>query len=297
MVGGRGVRLSPRSVVRESELFLAHDPREERRQGKLELQVDLASSVELSWLEELLPELLRRERTTGFDAERQRVTTVSQLWYQDLLIREGSSPVIDRAVAASLLAAALRERASSLFGDDPSASAWLARYSMVREAIPELCWPEITEGHLEALLEPLCNGRTSVQEVLQANKVPYLESLLDATQQRELAVRAPLSIQVPSGRNVRLLYEPSRPPVLAVKLQELFGWSETPRLARGRIPVLLHLLGPNARPVQITSDLASFWNTTYHQVRKDLRRRYPKHAWPEDPRTARAMKSSGKTTS
>jgi ATP-dependent helicase HrpB len=74
-----------------------------------------------------------------------------------------------------------------------------------------------------------------------------------------------------------------RPPVLAARVQELFGWTETPRLARGRVPVLLHLLGPNYRPVQITDDLQNFWATTYHQVRKDLRGRYPKHAWPEDP--------------
>ncbi|MGA7497100.1 MAG: ATP-dependent helicase C-terminal domain-containing protein, partial [Isosphaeraceae bacterium] len=80
----------------------------------------------------------------------------------------------------------------------------------------------------------------------------------------------------------------------AVRLQELFGWTETPRLARGRVPVVLHLLGPNSRPVQITADLKSFWTTTYHQVRKDLRRRYPKHAWPEDPLTAKASGGPGK---
>src|SRR5271170_4346304 len=96
------------------------------------------------------------------------------------------------------------------------------------------------------------------------------------------AESAPPTITVPSGRQVRLTYEVGRPPVLAVRLQELFGWTETPRLARGRVPVLLHLLGPNNRPVQITNDLRSFWTTTYHQVRKDLRGRYPKHAWPED---------------
>ena len=80
-----------------------------------------------------------------------------------------------------------------------------------------------------------------------------------------------------------LTYEIGRPPVLAVRLQELFGWTETPRLARGRVAVLLHLLGPNNRPVQITNDLRSFWTTTYHQVRKDLRGRYPKHPWPGRP--------------
>jgi len=95
-------------------------------------------------------------------------------------------------------------------------------------------------------------------------------------------------LTVPSGRSVPLQYEPGKPPVLAVRIQELFGWAETPRLARGRAPVLLHLLAPNMRPQQVTDDLRSFWNTGYQVVRKELRRRYPKHAWPEDPWSAKS---------
>jgi ATP-dependent helicase HrpB len=97
---------------------------------------------------------------------------------------------------------------------------------------------------------------------------------------------APETIAVPSGSRIRLRYEPGRPPVLAVRLQELFGLAETPTVAGGRIKVLLHILGPNFRPVQITQDLRSFWDVTYAQVRKDLRARYPRHAWPEDPWSA-----------
>jgi len=91
---------------------------------------------------------------------------------------------------------------------------------------------------------------------------------------------------VPSGSRIRLQYSASGPPVLAVKLQEVFGWRETPRLARGRVPVLLHLLAPNGRPAQVTRDLESFWRSGYAEVRKELRGRYPKHPWPEDPLTA-----------
>ena len=160
----------------------------------------------------------------------------------------------------------------------------------MKQAVPEIDLPEIGESAFAALLEQLCQGRTDVEEVRQTDKLAYLEGLYNSAQRRELAQSAPLSLQVPSGRQVRLHYEPDRPPVLAVRLQELFGWTETPRLARGRVPVVLHLLGPNSRPVQITADLKSFWTTTYHQVRKDLRRRYPKHSWPEDPLTAQAIR-------
>ena len=115
-----------------------------------------------------------------------------------------------------------------------------------------------------------------------------LQGRLTAPQRQAVAAEAPERIEVPSGSQIALQYEVGRPPVLAVRIQELFGLRETPRLAGGRVPVLLHLLAPNYRPQQVTDDLASFWANTYPQVRKELRARYPKHAWPDDPLTAPA---------
>lgn len=283
MVGGRGVRLAPESVVREGDLFLALDPREQRRQGTLELQVRLASAVRLEWLEELTPELLRRERATVYDPARERVVGVSRLWYLDLLLREDANQPVDPSKVSAVLAEALRPRAEAIFREDPAAASWLARYAFVKAALPELDWPEIGEPAFTEMLETICQGHVKLEEIRRVDKISYLESRLSQALSRELFQGAPVSLQLPGGRQVKLTYEIDRPPVLAARLQELFGWTETPRLARGRVPVLLQLLGPNYRPVQITSDLKSFWSTTYHQVRKDLRNRYPKHAWPEDP--------------
>ncbi|MEZ5976583.1 MAG: ATP-dependent helicase C-terminal domain-containing protein, partial [Planctomycetota bacterium] len=95
-------------------------------------------------------------------------------------------------------------------------------------------------------------------------------------------------LRTPRGREVRLVYEGAKAPVLAARIQDLFGLERTPRVARGRVGVVLHLLAPNGRPQQVTDDLESFWNTTYGVVRKELRRRYPKHDWPEDPRQGRS---------
>jgi ATP-dependent helicase HrpB len=124
---------------------------------------------------------------------------------------------------------------------------------------------------------------------LRSALLPAMLDLLPYPLQRLIDTEAPQTIAVPTGNRIRLEYAPQSdesritPPVLAVRLQELFGWTETPRIAAGRVPVRLHLLGPNFRPVQITDDLRSFWSTTYFQVRKDLRVRYPKHSWPQDP--------------
>ena len=103
-----------------------------------------------------------------------------------------------------------------------------------------------------------------------------------------LDANAPPTIRVPSGMERRIVYAPGEPPVLAVKLQELFGLADTPRIAGGRVPLTLHLLSPAGRPIQVTQDLRSFWERTYPEVKKELKGRYPKHPWPDDPWTAQA---------
>jgi ATP-dependent helicase HrpB len=141
---------------------------------------------------------------------------------------------------------------------------------------------------LKALLPDLSAGRRSLEELRRAPWLDFLRGALSYPQQQTLDREAPERLLVPSGNRITLDYSSGRP-VLAVKIQELFGLAETPRVAGGRVPVLLHLLAPNMRPQQITDDLKSFWNNTYQQVRKDLRGRYPKHAWPEDPWNAVAQ--------
>jgi ATP-dependent helicase HrpB len=288
MVGGRGVRLGPESVVRDAEFYLALDARDDRRSGPREAQVRLASTIKLEWLEELFPDRMRREQQTRYDEPRGRVIAASQLWYDDLLLREDSTAVTNLADAGLVLAEALESHAPALVRSQPQAAHWLARLDLVKRALPEMGWTEFDDAALARVVAMVCQGRTRLEEVEQSNLVPFLQSRLTPALVRELDASAPEAITVPSGRAVRLTYEIERPPILAVRLQELFGWTETPRVARGRVSVLLHLLGPNGRPVQITDDLRSFWTTTYHQVRKDLRRRYPKHAWPEDPFQAQA---------
>ncbi len=283
MVGGRGVRLAPGSVVRDAELYLAIGAREDRRGDQLAVHVDLASIVRREWLEELHPHRLRRERVSRYDTTRNRVISSTQLWFLDLLIREDLLPDVDDDEASKLLAEALRPDFARFFRENSRIAAWLARVEFLRQAVPESNWPVFDDLAFGDILEQICRGKSTVEEVRRVDLLAFLQGRLDAKQLRELRESAPESVALPSGRRVTLAYEQGRPPVLAARLQDLFGWTETPRLARGRIPVLLHILGPNHRPVQITNDLRSFWTTTYHQVRKDLRGRYPKHAWPADP--------------
>jgi ATP-dependent helicase HrpB len=139
---------------------------------------------------------------------------------------------------------------------------------------------------IDQWLGPYLDGITTLDRVTRMDLSTPLRALLTWEQQQHLDRLAPTHLTVPSGSHVRLDYESSEMPVLAVRLQEMFGCQDTPRVASGKIPVMLHLLSPAKRPVQVTQDLAGFWRNTYRDVRKELRGRYPKHHWPDDPLTA-----------
>ncbi|MCE9596205.1 MAG: ATP-dependent helicase HrpB [Planctomycetes bacterium] len=285
MVGGRGLVFGQESVVRDHELFVVLDADLGRR-GQASARVRQASAIERAWLDEFAGGALHEERETHFDEARGRAFAVRRVLYEDLAIEESETGAPDPATAtASLLDFARRNptRALELDGD---VGRFLARVRSLREWLPELGLASHDFDDLIDALAPWCDGKTNVDELRRVPLLDVLRSRLSREQVKAIEEHAPEALDLPSGSTRRLEYEPGKPPVLAVRLQELFGLADTPMVARGRVRVLLHLLAPNQRVVQVTQDLASFWNTTYLQVRKDLRARYPKHSWPEDPWTA-----------
>jgi ATP-dependent helicase HrpB len=286
MVGGGGVRLGRETVVQDAEYFVAVDARGDDRSREKEAQVRIASGIEEGWLEELFPQEVKRRRGAVFDEAKQRVVGVSGVYYRDLVLREERDVAVDGETAGRVLAEALKSRAREMFDGDERARNVLARVALLREHMPEKGWPAFDQEGLAEVLVEACRGRRSVEEVTGGRLVEALTGRLAWPLDRLLEEHAPEALEVPTGNRIKLQYEGGKGPVLAVRLQEVFGWTETPRVAGGRVPVVMHLLGPNYRPVQITGDLRSFWATTYFQVRKDLRASYPKHSWPEDPLTA-----------
>jgi ATP-dependent helicase HrpB len=162
-------------------------------------------------------------------------------------------------------------------------------------------WPDVSEATLQATLDdwllPYLAGMSRLAHLKRLDLQAALLALLPWAQQRQLDELAPTHCAVPSGSRLRLDYSQDNP-VLAVRLQEMFGLQQTPRVGGGKVPVLIHLLSPARRPVQITQDLAAFWKGSYHEVRKEMKGRYPKHYWPEDPLqaqpTTRTRKKAGK---
>ncbi len=286
MVGGRGLVFAQESVVRDAELFVVIDADLGRRGADARARVRQASAIDRGWLADVAGGMLREVRETRFDELRGRAFGVKSLMYRDLAIEEGETGAPEPAEATRLLfefARAHPERAIDLSGD---VGRTIARLRSLANWMPELALPSHDELDLVGALESWSDGLSSVDELRALPLGDVVRSRLTREQARALDEFAPDALPLPSGNQRRLEYEPGKPPVLAVRLQELFGLADTPTVARGRVRVLLHLLAPNQRVVQVTQDLSSFWNTTYAQVRKDLRARYPKHSWPEDPWTA-----------
>lgn len=284
MIGGRGVRLAPTSGVTEAELFVCLDV----DAGGADSFVRMASAVQRDWLPR---ERITTRIETIFDDQTERLTARKRVRFDDLLLEESHAHIADENEAARVLAAAAAERLDRVLPPaDSEAGRFRTRVRCLRSWMPESNLPAFDASDLAELLEHLARGRRSLTELRTGPWLDLLRGQLTFDQQRLLDREAPDRITVPSGSQIRIEYEEGRPPVLAARIQELFGLTDTPRLAAGRVKVLLHLLAPNYRPQQVTDDLSSFWANTYPLVRKQLRGRYPKHSWPEDPLTAEAIR-------
>ena len=225
----------------------------------------------------------------AFDAARATVQGTRRTCFEDLVLAEVAVQIPRGAeVERVLAAAAAADLARALPLEDEEVAALRTRVACLRAWRPELDLPALDDAALAHLLPDLVGGHRSFETLRRIPLFDLLRGRFTWAQGQALEQEAPTHFEVPSGSRIRLRYEEGRPPVLAVRIQEVFGLLETPTVAGGRVKVLLHLLAPNHRPQQITDDLPSFWAKTYARVRAELRGRYPKHAWPADPYAARA---------
>ncbi len=303
LANGRGARLSPKSGVRNRPYILA-------------VQVDAGTKGE--WFIHLAcalsPGLIRAECCERIETRR-KVTWDTGLerlaaWEEEglgsvILSRRPSVPVDDEAIP--LLLAAISDSSLELLNWSSTARQLQGRARLLRQAFPEEEWPDIDDDwllkNLPEWLEPFLYGARSKREILAIDLPTALKALFSRNQLLLLGERAPTHITVPSGSRITIEYGTGEAPILAVKLQEMFGCADTPAIAAGRVRLVLHLLSPARRPVQVTRDLKGFWENGYREVKKELKGRYPKHPWPDDPwnavptrMTNRALKTRGKVS-
>ncbi|MEZ5403438.1 MAG: ATP-dependent helicase HrpB [Bryobacteraceae bacterium] len=271
---GGGSATLQRDLHAKQRFLVALDVEERRERGLP--QVRLAMPIEPDWLLDLFPHRVAESEGAEWNRTAERVESVSQLRYERLVIEEWRSGAVDPEAAAALLAHKAVEAGIERFVDVEALEAFLARrhFAAQHAGIPE---PSVEEA-----LRGACIGLRSFAELKQTDLIDAMEVALTHEERRVLDEVAPDRIRLPSGRNARIHYARDKGPWVASRLQDFFGLRETPAVARGAVPLVVHLLAPNQRPVQTTTDLAGFWQRLYPTVRRELMRRYPKHAWPEN---------------
>ncbi len=286
MANGRGAILPPGDLLAGNEMLIFPHLDAGKHEGK----VYLAAPLSLDELKTFHAHLLCKKKEMQWDATGSSIILRQNSYLGKAVVESSPLSEINYDQLLTLFLQGIEQRGADCLPWSKNARILQARVESLR--FWEIGnWPDLNDAGLMKNLQwlaPYCLKMRRLNQLQQLNLHTILLSLLSWDKQKELDQLTPERFKVASGSHVKLDYNPGHPPVLAVRLQELFGQTETPKICNGRIPVLLHLLSPARRPVQVTGDLASFWRNTYPQVKKELAGRYPKHYWPDDPLIARA---------
>lgn len=277
--GRRGV-LARESVVHDRPLFVAAEVREVGQTGgETNTILSLATAIEPAWLSELFPEDLGRETRCFYDPTARRVYAEEQRRFRGLALEKRALEPPPADEAARLLAEEVLAGRLKLETWDHGVEQWIVRLNRLSAWCPELELPPISEADRRHLVEQLCHGVFTYKELKDRPVKPVVEGWLSAAQRELLDRHAPARLELANGKHPKVAYDAANPPHIALRIQELFGITQTPRIALGRVPVLVHIMSPAMRPVQVTQDLAGFWQEHYPRIKQELQRKYPKHEW------------------
>ncbi|MEO5856275.1 MAG: ATP-dependent helicase HrpB [Chthoniobacterales bacterium] len=276
--GRRGV-LARESVVHRARLLVATEIREiEDSAQERQVLLTLATRIEEAWLRELFPEAFRESVEVTWDAAARRVVGRRQTSFHDLVLRHDTTEA-PAAEAGALLARQVAAGTCPLKNWDNAVEQWILRVNWIAASAPELELPAISEEDELLLIEQVCSGAVSYKEIKDRAVWPAVKSWLSSAQQGLVDQYAPERIALPNGRKAKVIYSASGPPAVAVRIQDLYGVERNLTIGPGRQPLVIQVLAPNHRPIQITSDLEGFWREAYPRVKKELQRKYPKHEW------------------
>ena len=289
---GRGAFFSQPEALAKSEYLVVPD----LEAGATEARIHLAAPVTAAELETHLGGTITTMAEVRWDSRERLVVARRQRRLGAILLADDAlrDPSVTDVTAAMLVG--IRELGLVALPWTPELRQWQSRVLLCAstDADTREPWPDVSDATLlrtlDTWLVPWLDGVSRATHLARVDLPGALHALLNWNRQQQLEELAPTHLTVPSGSRVPIDYLDGPVPSLSVRLQEVFGMTTTPRVGGGRVPVLLKLLSPARRPVQVTQDLASFWNTAYHEVRKELKGRYPRHYWPEDPLQAEATK-------
>jgi ATP-dependent helicase HrpB len=282
LVHNRRGSLARDSVV-DAALFVASEIREVEsargRERNLNVVLNLASAVKQEWLRELFPADFREVQTMSFDPALKRVVARTEIRFRDLVLEEKLSQDIPSDQAAKILAGEVVAGRLSLDNWTDAVEQWILRVNRLHEWMPDLELPLITDGDRASIIEHICHGTARYSEIKNRAVLPVVKSWLSQQQQKWVDEYAPERVQLPNGRMVKVAYTADAPPLIAARIQDLYGIKEGLWIAQRRVLVRIQVLAPSNRPVQVTDNLSLFWRETYPKLKTQLQRRYPKHEW------------------
>ena len=273
----RGV-LARESAVQHSPLFVAAEVREVEGR-EVNTIFSLATAIEADWLRELFPEDMKSDLHVEFDAQARRVQAAELVRFRGLALSAKRVDPPPAEAAARILADEILAERLPLPNWDHGVEQWLLRLRLLCRHCPELQLPDITEADRQHLIEQLCHGAVSYKDIKEREVKPLVMSWLSEAQRQLLDQHAPERLALPNGRTPKVTYETAGSPHISLRIQELYDVTRTPQVAMGRVPVVVHILTPGMKPVQVTQDLANFWREHYPKIKSELARKYPKHLW------------------
>ncbi len=284
LVGNRRGKLDEESCVKNAPAFVAAEITEvEAREIIVHLR--RATAIDPAWLASLFPEDLAMSDGAAWDEARRRVVARKETRFRDLVLeaRETDQNVhLDQA--AGILAGKVLAGELVLKNWDHTVEQWTARLTLLGQAMPELEMPGWTAQDKADAIAQICHGSVAYKDIKEANVWRVLRDWLSHAQRAALDAYCPERIDLPNGQSAKITYEPGRDPFISVRVSHLFGVWETPTIASGRVPLLVHILTPGQKPWQMTKDLKGFWASGYAQMKKEVAGRYPRHPWPDNPR-------------
>ena len=276
---GRRAEISDKSIIKDGQVLLSVEVLELARSGKATSYLNLNTQIPMDLMEEFfLDELDEREETLFNESER-CVEKKRQLLFRGLALQEEKLKEIDSTEAAEVLAKEVQAGNLKLKTWDAKVDKWIEKVRYLATIFPEKELPTYSEEDILIILQEICDGAVRYKEIKDRNCLDYVMNALSWDDQQFVKDTAPDRLKLPSGRFMKLTYEEGKPIKGRAFIADLFGLEETPKLCQGRVPVLLEILAPNHRPIQLTEDLESFWRDLYPELKKELSRRYPKHRW------------------
>lgn len=277
--GRRGV-LARESVVQNEPLLVACEVREvEARGAERQVLLSLATAVREEWLRELFPAGFEDRTDVVFDSTQRRVVAKQIVRFRDVVLRSKETDRVPLDAAAQLLAEEVEAGRCPLKQWDDAVEQWIARANLAAEWFPEQELPAITEGDRRMLIEQICHGAVSYKEIKERAVWPVVKGWLSAPQLAFVEQMAPERITMPNGKKFKVIYAAKASPTVAVRIQDLYGVDGELRIGGGRVSVVIEVLAPNQRPIQVTQNLTNFWKESYPKIKQELQRKYPKHEW------------------